>query len=122
MLLLLLLLIVLLLKLHSSQLLFTLLAYHGGHDVVICIGKALPDIAVTRVSLKAVVQVSSPLTGSVGCMNALLGVGRGWGAGLQPHRGVGQTHWGARQAHWGARASREFVLCFEKLLEHFPGL
>merc|ERR1719397_1842418 len=50
------------------------------------------------------------------------GVGRGCGAGLQPHRRVGQAQWGARQAHWGARACREFVLCFEKLFEHFPGL
>jgi len=70
---------------HHPSLLITLLAYHRGHDVVICIGKALPNIAVTRVSLKAVVQVTFPLTGSVCCMNALLGVGRGWGAGLQTH-------------------------------------
>jgi len=69
----------------SLLLLLTLLAYHRSHDVVICISKALPNVAVTRVSLKAVVQVPSPLTGTVGCMNALLGVGRGWGAGLQPH-------------------------------------
>jgi hypothetical protein len=62
---------------HHSSLLLALLVYHRGHDVVICIGKALPNIAVTRVSLKAVVQITFPLTGSVCCMNALLGVGRG---------------------------------------------
>lgn len=42
------------------------LADHGRHDIVVGVGEARADVAVTRVSLKAVLQVTRGLAGSVG--------------------------------------------------------
>jgi len=61
---------------NSRLLLITLLlADHRRHDVVVCISQPAPNVAVTRMSFKAVVQIICSLRCSVGCMNALLVVG-----------------------------------------------
>jgi hypothetical protein len=89
------------------------LADHGRHDVVVSVERQpLADIAVTRVALKAVVQVAvGRLAGSVGCAGEGEPMRVRWSGG----RSVPTCVNAVLGLCGTGGTSRELVLSFEKL-------